>query len=199
MELIAVRGEELCLAYNVLNNGPDERRSVVLIRSDGEVGLSVDYYDEDQLGEALDELDRQWVDLGGPTQIVDVWRRFRHVMANFDPDALRECLSEDFVDVDHRRVGMGERNVDEYVKSAPGDVSGERFGVWVRQFERWSEDSALARVRRVSESTDYQWDLWEVSTYRDGRLCRNEAFPIDAYGDAAARYRQVVIEFAASP
>ena len=75
VELIAVRGEELCLAYNVLNNGPDERRSVVLIRSDGEVGLSVDYYDEDQLGEALDELDRQWVDLGGPTQIVDVRRR----------------------------------------------------------------------------------------------------------------------------
>ena len=63
---LAVRGEDLCLFSGVAARDGYELTKVALARTRAGRAVSTDWFGEDQLDEALDELDRQWVEFGGP-------------------------------------------------------------------------------------------------------------------------------------
>jgi hypothetical protein len=84
-----------------------------------------------QLDDALEELDRRRVELGGSEIMAKVWARTRDFARAGNPETLERFLTEDFVDIDQRSLGKG--------NSKPHGVLGNcsgRLGCWHGALQR---------------------------------------------------------------
>ena len=63
-ELVATRGDDLCLIRSNTVVGDDEIPYLAITEIDGDRVLRTVTFEPDQLEAALDELDRRWVELG---------------------------------------------------------------------------------------------------------------------------------------
>ena len=185
--LIATRGDDLALIAMTFQDGVSSTTMYTVSQVRDGRAVRADTFAEDQLDDALDELDRQWIELGGSPVIAACWAQWRRTFepGNVDQPALP--LTDDFIDVDHRELGKGRRTRGEYVESiAP--LATVRPVVIPAEIVEWSDHAALARVSMVVTETGATWEMWAISVYRDGLVQRNENFGIDAFDAARARY-----------
>ena len=107
----------------VIGNDVSDRLTVERL-DDGLVRELV-FFDADQLREAYDELDRQWVELaGGSSDWLMTYRVFRDAIETGDVVALRSQLVDGFVSVDHRPLGLGTRLLDDFLETYRPDDDG---------------------------------------------------------------------------
>ena len=162
--------------------------------SDGKLFRLTSYdTDADGLLDALDELDHSWVERGGPATIADLSSRFRRAIGGGVRDAIRACVTDDFVSIDHRSLGLGHRNADEFIESN-FHVAGVDFYAFPTVITEHDSDGRhwLARWIRGSSSSDASWEFLTISVSRDGRLTRVETFDPARYDAAVARYDELV-------
>ena len=67
--------------------------------------------------DAFDELDRQWVELGGPARVVDLTHRYCNIFGRGTFVELNELIAPGFVAIDHRPLGLGVRNREAWLES----------------------------------------------------------------------------------
>ena len=116
-EVIAVRGDDLCLVLNTFEIDGSVMERLVVVRTDDSRIVRTDWYDYTDLVGALDELDDQWAATGGCTAYADISKRLRRPSPIAISPAYRACLSDDFVWTDHRPLGLGEMSADENAES----------------------------------------------------------------------------------
>lgn len=99
---------------------------------------------------------------------------------------------------DHRQLGMGIRNLDEYLAS-----SSEFFGrveIFAPVIIEWQPPVLFSSGSARIADTDYwisEADLM-ISTSRDGRIARQDCFDPGDIDGARARFDQLVAEYARS-
>ena len=106
-ELLAVRGEEWALGRlrSVIDGSVVEKLRILHVE-DGLI-RSFQLFDPDQLAEAVQELDRLWSESGRETPSFAASRRVGEVLTRGDRDEYRNMFVDDFLAVDHQRIGMG--------------------------------------------------------------------------------------------
>ena len=192
----AIRLDSLAVGDLLMTNAAGDEmefRAVAESRDDKLVRLTSYDTDADGLLDALDELDRNWVAQGGPATLTEMSSRYRRAIRSGVRDEIRACVSDDFVAIDHRALGLGHRNADEYVESNV-QIAGEDFYSFPTVITEHNADGHLwlARWIRGSSSTDASWEFWTISASRDGRLTRVDTFDISDYDLALARYNELV-------
>lgn len=174
-ELIAWRDDELCLSRLTMLLGDDRQEYLAVVRAAGDRITSMDLFDDTQLGEALDELDRRWIDTVAPDDAARLVAGFLRA-AGGGPDELRDLLAPDCTCVDHRQLGMGARSREEVVATL-GDVVGHN-AIVEASLLRSGERAALIATRIRMHRGDVEWD--EISLLGgDGPLDRWEIFAGD--------------------
>ena len=162
----------------------------VIESSDGVVRRLV-AYESRQLAEALDELDRRWVRLGGTPAVAEMSSKFGSASRDGDLVRVRELLTDDFVSIDRRMTGMGVRDADEYTTTQRISETGERFHTFPASIPLHSERGFLGLWRRVGHGTGAEWEFWAVSLIRDGRLERIDCFDTSDADAAIVRYHEL--------
>ena len=198
-EVVAVRGDDLCLVLNTFEIDGNVMERLVVVRTDESRIARTDWYDYTDLVGALDELDDQWVATGGPASVADLVKRVRRALAEGDLAAYRACLSDDFASIDHRPFGLGLRTEDDYVESL-GTIFGadRRVVPIVDSVAAWSDSASLQRFR-TNASDGSLWHLWMVTTFADGLLTSMESFDLDQFDAAQRRYRELTATTALPP
>ena len=191
-EVVAVRGDPLALVRVLERYGDDEIvvYHVSEIR-DGRFSRIVEF-GESQLADALDELDRRWIELGGPTALVAMLQGIRHALDRGDAAELRGLISDELTSTDHRRLGMGTRDADEWISSLSAGGASELV---VHEILAHSDRLLLARSSMCIRTEDTLWNtigIFEVDA--EGRAARWELFDVNAIGAAFDRYHELVAE-----
>ncbi len=190
-EVIAVRGEDLCLVLNTFEIDGSVMERLVVVRTDESRIVRTDWYDYTDLVGALDELDDQWVATGGPATVADLVKRLRRALAERDLVAYRACLSDDYVSVDHRPLGLDRLTADEHTESLrPIFGADHQVFAIVMSVVAWSDSVALQRFRMTAADSSI-WEIWTVATSLDGRLTSMESFGLDQFDAAQRRYREL--------
>jgi hypothetical protein len=163
---------------------------LVVEESEGQV-ISLDLFDQTQLNEALDELDRRWVGQGGPVGHVHAPMRIRQAFAARDATALRDCVTDDSLAIDHRPLGVGTRDADQWAESMQPMFSddGSTVPIW-RQWARWDEHIGVYQLDlRTTDGSI--WDIWVLQVVAGNRLAHTELFDRDELDLALARYDEL--------
>ena len=190
-EVIAVRGDDLCLVLNTFEIDGSVMERLVVVRTDDSRIVRTDWYDYTDLFGALDELDGQWVATGGPAATLDLLKRIRRAWVRRDLDAYRACLADDYVSIDHRPLGIGRFDADEHVESVRPMLGLERVVFpHVAAVLAWNDSTALQRLR-IAAADDSTWEVWSVTTAENGRLTSMESYELDQFDAAQRRYREL--------
>ena len=194
MEVIAVRGDHLALCEVLfVTAAGDEFRVLSLCKStDDGTAIRATTFDPHQLDEALDELDRQWIQLGGPRQNVELGAAIVAALRRGDVDQVRLMLTDDYVDIDHRPLGMGRRTADEWLASLPQQDDRHDAVRIVALVVAHTDDTSLTRSVLSDGTDDVRWEFWSIGQRIGDLAARNETFAIDDYAAAKARYDELV-------
>lgn len=191
-EPMAVRGNRHGLIrWSVRNETTDLTRLVVLA-SDGVVLQSAHFYGSEQLVEAIQQLDRQWTENDPsaiPSPTLAVGARVIAAATTGDIDAIRAALTTDFVAVDHRHVGLGERRLDEWIASTGPRANGDAFSAVTAEYVLGDDRRCLARL--TASTGDRSWRLLAIMEVRDGRASRVECLHEDGLDAATTRYHEL--------
>lgn len=187
-ELVAIRGDDLCL-FRVTETIDDYFITMVWLVHLAAGGIvELIRFDDDQIIAALDELDDRWEALGGPAVPIERARRLRHLWDSGTVEDLREFVSDGFVSVDHRPLGMGTRTRDEWIVTM-ADFVGRSIAVSPTILQA-TDRCLLARAHFWIRGDDALLvDGWAIFEYdRDGHLARMEMFALDQLTEARARF-----------
>jgi class 3 adenylate cyclase/tetratricopeptide (TPR) repeat protein len=194
VEVLAVRGSKLSLARITARFGNSSELmafQVLELDDDGLASRHV-FFDEDNLDAAIDELDERFL-AGEGAEHADVYRASVESMRMhraLDWEAVRESLTDDFVLVDHRELGVGECDRDGFIEFASaGAPEQQELTVIVRTLHHVGQ-STLASFRSsiTRAGTAYEWlfhGLMAVDA--SGRVERMEWFADDDFDLALAR------------
>ena len=189
LELVAVRADDLCLVSFVMFVDDNEQAYLSIIRTTGEQIAGLTMYDDTQLGEAIHDLDAQWALLGGPAPYLALRRRFGDAGRRGDLRAARALLSDGFLSVDHRPLGMGRRGPDEFLSTASALV-GPHTGNLAIAVEplAWTDDVLLYRhtIRTEEDLGDVAFDLLSLVVTDGQQFLRWDNYAVDQ-ADAALR------------
>ncbi len=193
-QLIAIRGDHLCLHRLSLRRGDDVSERLCVSRAEGGLAKEVVWFDGDDLRAALGELDRQWAATGGPSAYLAVRRKLSDAVRAGDATAARAVLADDFTSVDHRRLGLGTRNADEWFESVRGISGfGSRNTTVAAHPIAWSDDALLHRQTLTTEEDlgDVSMDLLCVIAVQAGRITNWDNFDLDQLDAARARFDEL--------
>src|SRR5262249_12705701 len=158
---LAVRGEQLALS-RVEVRAADGREIVFLQvhEWDGSKLAYAAHYDEDDLVDAEAELDERYVAGEGAEhrEAVRAFTRSVGCLQAQDLDGLGECLSSDFVGVDHRELGWGTRDAEEFI--ALLESFRDLRHAYVSQAVQFTDRTALGTVRDDATSPDGVTASW---------------------------------------
>ena len=191
VRLLAWRADDLYVA--LVTRALDDAVVVyhVVVTYEDDQAIDVQLFDETQLLDALDQLDHQWVERGGPIGHTIAPARIRRAFAAQDERALRGCVTDDFMAFDHRPLGVGIRDADQWTESMrPMFASdGSTIPIW-RQWLRADDLVGLYQLdlRAIDGSA---WDIWIVQTIDGDRLAHTELFDDDQIDLAIARYEDL--------
>ncbi len=130
--------------------------------------------------------------LGIPQATASISLRIGSAINHGDWEAMRACLTDDFVLVDHRPASLGELGPDGYVE-AVAELSSlfDDLRAIPVVMHRWSRDSSLSSVRVESLSADVEMSFHVVGSARADKLVRIEWFPAERFDDAVVRYEEL--------
>ena len=201
-EPVAVRGQRLALSRRVAQTPAGDESPVLALNELDEAGrwAAMTFFDEDALGDALDELDDRYADGEGAGDAYTVRRTsdLRHAMAAHDWAAVEALVGDDFVFSDHRPIGLPDADRAGYLAAMAASAEQTPNAVLVGRTLEVRGDVTLLRSHRVgatAEGFEYAWEQLAVSCWAGGLLRRVELFPLD---DAAAAHARFV-ELAADP
>ena len=187
-EAIAVRDADLALGRLVTTFGPDLVSNITVLElRDGLIHEGASF-DDDQLTAALADLDRRWVERGGPRAEIRNAIAFRNAQHAGDVQAARRLLSDDFVLTDHSNLGVGRLGVDEHLATAVAGASGV-VAIPIEYLEH-SDAAALARIQ-FGAPDDSVWEYWVVTQIDGGRTRSVDLFGIDDLDVARARFEEL--------
>ncbi|MGE3590423.1 MAG: adenylate/guanylate cyclase domain-containing protein [Ilumatobacteraceae bacterium] len=189
---IAIRGDRHALMRWTLRSPTTSFERLVVIAADGVVLRRAHFYDHDQLVEAIDDLERQWVEHDPsaiPYSTLTAGSRANWAVATGNPDAMHALLTADFVAVDHRQVGLGERHLDDWVESNDMSATGRPFLVIATEILAGDDGRCLARL--AASVGDDTWHVLSLMEVRDGLVSRIEHFDEADIDAAAARYQEL--------
>ena len=190
LELLAVRGDDLVLARSRLTEDSHLLESPIILETRDGLIQTYSRFSRDEFDEALNELDRRWLDMvGDPPDAAAGWSRARRAMREGDIDLIRSTIHRDFVDVDHRSLGKGTRSRDEFIQAMPGQGDSEQQSIWMwaSQIVEYQSDRWLVRLR-MSIADIASWEAWVVQVTDGGLALRHESFDVDDFAAAKARY-----------
>ncbi|MFK7917886.1 MAG: adenylate/guanylate cyclase domain-containing protein [Ilumatobacter sp.] len=188
--VLAVRGDNLCLSRRDVVSDGFEEVFLTVIQREGAVVRRTILFDEDQLQEALDDLDARWAEEVPETALmVQVMSAYRLVMRNGSPEGLRALLADDFVAVDRRQIAIERRDRDRFIESH--GVLGA-IEVTVHAIIRQTETVWLMSGSMVAGVDGSSWDnLFIGGVDADSKLNLYELFEFDAIDTAIARFDEL--------
>lgn len=188
--VVAVRGDDLCLSRGVMVRDGFGHPYLALVEVDEGLIRRVVFWDETQFHDAIDELNRAWVERGGSDKWANFDRRFSSIFQNGSADDLEAVVAPDFESIDHRPLGLGRRDRDEWVATADavvGRATARTHSVLVH---------GPARLGRVSfvlnDDGSTLMDGLAIGVLgEDGAYQRQELFALDQWEDARARFDEL--------
>lgn len=192
VEPLAIRGHHHALYRSRIGSESGALDRLVVVRGDGQVIVDAHFYDPDQLVEATAELERQWVEHDPsaiPYSTLVAGNRVNTTLATGDPEAVRALVTADFVAVDHRQAGLGERRFDDWIAS--NDISATGHTFLAIATEILNGDDRRCLVRLAAKSGDDTCHTVSLMELRDGLVSRVEQFDEDDVDAAAARYEEL--------
>lgn len=188
---LAVRGDRLTMYRSTAGSDAGVVDLLVVVRSTGTAIGEMHFFDPDQLFEAIDELDRLWGD-HDPSAVPRLTQlpgtRLAAALAAGDPDAIRSAVTDDFVALDHRQIGLGERHVDDWIESMAATTGGAFVTIPANVL--MGDEHHLLSLLAVSLGDD-TWHVLTITEVRDGLVSRIEHFDGDDVDRATARYREL--------
>jgi hypothetical protein len=154
--------------------------------------VRADTFAEDQLGEALDELDRRWIALGAPAGPVESLIEGRRAGADGDYRRFRGLLADDFEGVDHGRLRIVDRrSADDFVQSMrPLYGEGGLVTPIFADIPAITDGVALTRFH-LDMADGRRWRQWYLWVWASGRFTRADTYDLDAYDGALARFEEL--------
>ena len=191
--LIATRGDQLFMGRTTfISGGGDEWTFLHVTRiADGKLRSSITYGDE-QIEEAADELDRQWVELGGSAWVVETTRRGRDVMLDPDRDRALELFDPDLVSIDHRPLGV--RDLDGWLGSM--EALGPGISILASEVIVHGSSAVLARTMMTAPDGESTWEFLQILMRGgpgDDRIVHQEMFDLDQLDMARARFDELQV------
>jgi class 3 adenylate cyclase/tetratricopeptide (TPR) repeat protein/type II secretory pathway predicted ATPase ExeA len=196
--VIAIRGDRLCLTVRTFTTASgDATTSVAVTELDEELHLArVCLFSEDDLPDALEELDRRYA-LGEGIEhlrVLHVCGTFQRASVSENFDALRAVLAPDMVMVDHNEVGFHSGGVEHYLAITSARPDLYAFETITRTIELLgstvlaTHDELVTGARR-DDSYGPSCSLLHVDP--NDRIDRLEWWPLDRYADARARLHEL--------
>lgn len=194
---IALAGDDLYLSQGQLHFGNDivDSLTVTECRDGRLAGLT--WFDVDDIGDAFAELDRRWIELGGPKRLLRWGQRLRAVLASGTPAGLADLTADELVVIDHRPLGFEERDRDEWLESmVPLVGDWDSYATVLEHAE--SVWLAAGRMQRRSDGALSVDGLLLQQIDTDDRLVRMELFDRDRLVDARHRFHELANESSTS-
>jgi class 3 adenylate cyclase/ketosteroid isomerase-like protein/tetratricopeptide (TPR) repeat protein len=184
IEIIAVRGEHLCLVLVDRWLHGDLVRVPIVVETDDDRIIHMVWFDDDQLIDAQLELDGRWFEAIGYAG--RWWEPIRMVLYDPHPDAMFEYLAPDFEYVDHRPLMFPSGDA-EQLRS---NIHSLQFDVvfTIPRFHRVSDAGSVIERIETAVGELGQTHVVFVSQFVDERVKRMEAFDITQLDEALARY-----------
>ena len=189
---LAVRGDRVTMYRSTAGSDAGVVDLLVVVRSTGTAIVEMHFFDPDQLFEAIDELDRQWIE-NDPSAVPRLAQspgtRLAAAFAADDLDEVRSAVTDDFVALDHRQIELGERHVDDWIESMATATAGDSF-VTIPADILLGDRRRVLSLLAVSVGDD-TWHVLTITEARDGLVSRIEHFDGDDLDAATARYRDL--------
>ncbi len=193
--VIGVRGLRLALVQAVFGDSNTAVEALLMAEADDQGRYQrLDVFDPDQVDEAFARLDERFLEGEGGGS--ETWRLFVSAfdaMNTRDVDALRDQIREDFVAIDHRPLGWGELDREEYVGLYPPMFEQSPDVRWRIVADRYLTPQVV--VATVAVGGGYgdsgAFDIQFVSVLT---LARLEIFPLEDEAAALARAGELAEE-----
>jgi hypothetical protein len=195
-ELIAVRGEDLCLARVNVSIDDDLLVHLVVVRSaDGRVDRMFGF-DDTQLGEALRELDRQY---GATVGLSDTSVEGLEVFLSLDSERIAPWLHPDFRFRDHRGIGWPDLDrstyLAEFLPSIPASIT-----MIIRQIDTFVEGCGMVEYHSLVDlDGTIDTSAVGVSVLEDEQMIAYEVFESGDLPAARARFAELTGQDAHDP
>jgi ketosteroid isomerase-like protein len=109
--------------------------------------------------------------------------------------AVRACVTDDHVVVDHRPASLGEiHGAEAYVDAVRALMGLGDFKACPAKLVAAARDRQLGLMSifgRTKDGSDVEWSFYSLSQFRDGRTARQEWFPLDQLDRAHARFDEL--------
>jgi ketosteroid isomerase-like protein len=190
--LVAIRGDDLALIATTFHDGNSTATMYTLSEvRDGRV-VRADTFAQDQLHEALAELERRWMVLGAPTGALEGLLAMGLASATGDWRGFRALLAADFEATPRSRMAIPDRQsadaYTEWVRQMSVDGGGVSFVL--ADIPAISERFAMTRMH-IDAADGSGWRTWLVWTWDDGRAIRVDPYDIDDADAARARFEEL--------
>lgn len=185
---IAIRGEELALYEVELADG-ERAWSLEEVSLDGRL-VDWELFARAALPSAAVRLDERYFALDPANR--QPGSEFSAAFTELDTERLKASVTDDFAQVDHRRLGFPNADLDDLLEAMSrfrGEVA-EAVVLVVEHLAR-SVSAQINRVANVYLDDDASMSFLSVDRFREGRLARVELFDIEDEDAAWARYREL--------
>jgi ketosteroid isomerase-like protein len=189
-ELIATRDDDLCIFRSVTSIDDDEIPYLGVAETLDRRLIRFTSFEPEHFEAAMTALNDRWIDLGGPADKLASFGQIREAVKVGDAAGVRALITDDFVEVDHRPLGMGVRSADEWVTSPPATFD-ESFTLYLVCSLAEADDVWLGRRYRMYNASAEWPELLVLVQLRAGVLARMEDFPVERLDDAIARFGEL--------
>jgi hypothetical protein len=165
----------------------------VIETKNGEI-LTMTRFGENDLLDAHDFLDQRWAELDGSAAVAESVQnvgRARQGFATGDVELMRSALALDYVAVDHRPIGFGERTVDEWLASVVELVRRSPIEWVLRTTEQRGPVSYQRVAMRPRGDREWAWEFLQVSVFGGGVCRRVENFALSDVASARRRFDEL--------
>ncbi len=204
-EVVAVRGDRLVLSRRSQSAPTGHTRAsfAVVEVDDRDRLITLVQFDEGDLAAAVEELDARYVAGEGAEDaaVLAALAAWTRAVNDFDFDAMRSLVTDDFTWVDHLQLGWGVLDVEGFLDQRRQYLDLLSFAVNTQI--RVHGGVVLSVTHSRADGPDgrrAEWDFAVVAVWRtDGRLQRAESFDLDHWDAALARFDELSNGVASGP
>jgi class 3 adenylate cyclase/tetratricopeptide (TPR) repeat protein len=179
----AVRGDHLCLTNADVTYDGDLIQVVAVVECDDDRIRGLAWFDDDQLGDAVAELDRRWLGTCGVPADESIVQNWHYSRTNRMSD-LAEIAHPNFQYVNHQRFRTGSGgDIDELVRRGWEETEVQAIITDVRRFDRTG-----AVYERVEIRDDDEISRVVVLELLDGLIKRFDIFDTEDLDEALALF-----------